>query len=88
MEGGVSWLLVYGRVCGLGWISVYIAISLFLGLITHLTLHIMVVGLLICLVSYFRLPPPNPALVRQVLGPEPKPDMSDAEIGKRIQGQI
>ena len=49
---------------------------------TNLTLHVMVLGLLICLVSYFRLPPPNPSIVRKVLGAIPEPGMSDSLVGE------
>ena len=82
MEGGLGWLMLYTRVCGLSWILVYLALSLVLGLMTHITLHLMIVGLMICLVSYFRLPPPNPTIVRQVLGTDPSPGLPDSAVGK------
>jgi len=78
MESGVSWLLLYLKVCSVGWLFMYAFISLGFGLITNLTLHVMMLGLIICLVSYLRLPPPNSTLVRKVLGQQPEPGMSDA----------
>ena len=81
MEGAVGQLVAYAWVCWGGWLVVYLAVSLLLGLLTHLTLHLMAVGLLICLLTYFRLPPPNPTRVLQVLGPDPTNDVANNQIG-------
>lgn len=71
MDGAVLQLLTYGRVCLAGWLTVYLSACLAAGLLSHITLHLMAVGLLICLLTYYRLPPPNPSRVLQILGPDP-----------------
>jgi hypothetical protein len=81
MEGSVSLLLRYTKVCCAGWALVYLSACLVLGLLSHLTLHLMAVGLLICLVTYFRLPPPNPSRVIQILGPDPAGQVANNQIG-------
>jgi len=80
MESGISWFLVYARACGSTWLLIYLAFSFLFGLVADLTLHMMVLGLMICLVTYFRLPAPNPQLARKVLGVQPKPEMGDTEV--------
>ena len=81
MEGAVGQLVTYVRACWAGWLAVYLAGCLGLGLLSHLTLHLMAVGLLICLLTYFRLPAPNPSRVLQVLGPDPTAQISNNQIG-------
>lgn len=64
-------LLLYLRVGTTGWIVLYLAGCLLLSITAStLTLHLMLVGLTVCLLTYARLPPPNPVLVREVLGPD------------------
>jgi hypothetical protein len=81
MEGWAAQLMTCVRVCWAGWLAVYLASCLALGLLAHLTLHLMAVGLLICLLTYFRLPPPNPSRVLQVLGPDPADNVASNQIG-------
>lgn len=66
-------LVVYLRVTGHCWAIAYLLYSF---IATSWALHLVVVGLGVCLFSYFRLPPPPPSLVRAVLGPEPSEDES------------
>ena len=83
---GVSDLLLYFTSCGKCWLLVYMTLCVVFGFVGHMTLHLMAVGLLICLTCYFRLPPPSPALVRRILGSDPwdKQDRSDNDIGMSI----
>jgi hypothetical protein len=77
----VEQVLAYARVSWAGWLIFYLASCLTMGLLTHLTLHLMAVGLLICLLTYFRLPPPNPSRVLQILGPDPTSNVTNNQIG-------
>jgi len=72
----LSELLLYLRVCGQVWAIIYLAWSL---VITSWSLHLMVLGLGICLLSYFRLPPPSPALVRQIFGHDLSESQDDGD---------
>ena len=56
--------------------------SLIFGLVSDLTLHMMMLGLLICLLTYFRLPAPNPQIVTKVLGSQPLPGGGNADVGR------
>ena len=47
---------------------------------TSWALHFIAIGLLLCLVSYLRLPPPNPVLAAEILGPPPN-SSDDPEVG-------
>lgn len=67
----MSDLVLYLTSCGKCWLTVYMTLCVLFGFLGHLTFHLMVVGLLICCTCYFRLPPPNPALVEQILGKDP-----------------
>merc|ERR1719273_32485 len=61
--------------CCQAWAILYLGINL---LTTSWALHFIVIGLLLCLVSYLRLPPPSPALTTEILGPSPNsPDDSE-----------
>ena len=50
------------------WLALYICCVLPLSLLTGLTLHLMVLGLLICALAYVKLPSPSPERVAAVLG--------------------
>ena len=50
------------------WVVLYICCVLPLSLLTSLTLHLMVLGLLICGLAYVKLPSPSPERVAAVLG--------------------
>ena len=50
------------------WLALYICCVLPLSLLTGLTLHLMVLGLLICGLAWVKLPSPSPARVEAVLG--------------------
>ena len=62
--------------CYQAWAVLYLAINL---LTTSWALHFIAIGLLLCLVSYLRLPPPSPALAAEILGPEPN-SSDDTEV--------
>jgi len=71
----LSGLLLHLRACCQAWAILYLGINL---LTTSWALHFIVIGLLLCLVSYLRLPPPSPALTAEILGPSPNsPDDSE-----------
>ena len=63
--------------CYQAWAVLYLAINL---LTTSWALHFIAIGLLLCLVSYLRLPPPSPVLAAEILGPEPN-SSDDTEVG-------
>ena len=50
------------------WVGLYICCVLPLSLLTSLTLHLMVLGLIICGLAYIKLPSPSPERVAEVLG--------------------
>ena len=33
-------------------------------------------------IAWFRLPPPNPTLVKHILGPDPRPGSSGVDVGR------
>jgi len=63
-------ILFYLTVCGKGWLVIYLALLLITSALTSLTLHVMAIGLLICVVAALKLPSPDKDLVRKVLGEE------------------
>ena len=63
--------------CCQAWAVLYLAINL---LTTSWALHFIAIGLLLCLVSYLRLPPPSPVLAAEILGPPPN-SSDDTEVG-------
>jgi len=65
----LSDLLLYLKVGFTGWIAIYLFLCVFFS-ISLLPLHLVCVGICVCLITYFRLPPPNPVLVRELLGPD------------------
>ncbi|XP_059085274.1 glycerophosphodiester phosphodiesterase 1-like [Tigriopus californicus] len=64
-------LALYLRSCLLAWASLYLGLA-FLGGLTHVWVHAMGVGALLCLLSYFRLPPPDPESSHALLGLDPR----------------
>jgi len=68
MSHMLSGLLLHLKACCQVWGIIYLGINL---LTTSWALHFIVIGLLLCLVSYFRLPPPSPALAAEILGAPP-----------------
>lgn len=80
MDSGVTLLIKLIRVAGFSWLSLYTCFCLVFGLFGNVSLHIMMIGLLVAFVAWFRLPPPNPSYVRSVLGQEPRPDMKDCDV--------
>ena len=57
--------------CLKAWLCLYLTVCVFCGLLNPM-LHITVVGLLLCIISYFRLPPPDPADAFKILGCDPR----------------
>jgi len=72
----LSGLLLHLRACCQAWAVLYLAINL---LTTSWALHFIAIGLLLCLVSYLRLPPPSPVLAAEILGPPPN-SSDDSEV--------
>lgn len=64
-------LMLYLETCSKAWVVAYLAFCLAIAPF-FLVLHVMAVGLLLCLVTYFRLPPPEPANAFQILGQDPR----------------
>ena len=64
----LSVILLYLTVCGKGWLVIYLSWVLVNSAITSLTLHLMAVGILVCLVAALKLPSPDKDLVKKVLG--------------------
>jgi len=64
----LSDILFYLTVCGKCWLVIYVAMVLINSTLTSLTLHIMAIGLLICVMAALKLPSPDKDLVRAVLG--------------------
>ena len=50
------------------WFFIYIIFVSCVSLVTSFTLHLMFVGLFMCVLAYLKLPSPNPELVNEVLG--------------------
>ena len=66
-----SQLYLYLSTCSKAWLCIYLTISVLMAL-TSPMLHVMLVGLLLCAVSYFRLPPPDNADAFKILGCDPR----------------
>ena len=60
-------LSLYMGTCCRIWIGLYLALCC-LTSVTSLMLHVAAVGLLLCILSYFRLPAPEPGEVFRILG--------------------
>ena len=60
-------LSLYMGTCCRIWIGLYLALCC-LASVTSLMLHVAAVGLLLCILSYFRLPAPEPGEVFRILG--------------------
>ena len=60
-------LSLYMGTCCRIWIGLYLALCC-LTSITSMMLHVAAVGLLLCILSYFRLPAPEPGEVFRILG--------------------
>jgi len=67
----VSQLYLCLETCLKAWLCIYLSLCVFLGVVSPM-LHITVVGLLLCVTSYFRLPPPDPADAFKILGCDPR----------------
>ena len=67
----VSQLCLSLETCLKAWLCIYLAVCLFFGMLAPM-LHMTVVGLLLCVISYFRLPPPDPADAFKILGCDPR----------------
>jgi hypothetical protein len=67
-------LVLYLRTCTLAWLGLYITANFILFNLSggSLMLHVSGVGGLLCLISYFRLPPPDPATALKILGQDPR----------------
>ena len=60
-------LSLYMGTCCRIWIGLYLALCC-LASVTSMMLHVAAVGLLLCILSYFRLPAPEPGEVFRILG--------------------
>ena len=67
-DGALADLMRYLTVCGQVWLTGYLACCLVYSLTTAPTLHLMCVGLLVCVLAALRLPAPDRAAARAVLG--------------------
>ena len=67
-------ILLFLTVCGKGWMVIYLS---WLSIFTSLALHLMAIGLFICVVAALKLPPPDKDLVRTVLGEDLQPEDQD-----------
>lgn len=76
----MSLLLKLVRVSGMTWLTAYTCFCFVFGLLGNITLHIMMIGLLMALFAWFRLPPPNPTFVRHILGEVPRPGSSGTHV--------
>ena len=70
-------ILLYLTVCGKGWLVIYLSWVLINSALTSLALHLMAIGLFICVVAALKLPPPDKDLVRTVLGEDLQPEDQD-----------
>ena len=66
-----SQLYLYLSTCSKAWLCIYLFFCTLMALISPM-LHVMIVGLFLCCVSYFRLPPPDPADAFKILGCDPR----------------
>ena len=66
-----SQLYLYLSTCSKAWLCIYLFFCVLMAL-TAPMLHVMIVGLFLCFVSYFRLPPPDPADAFKILGCDPR----------------
>ena len=71
MDLMLSHLGLYLKSCLAFWTGLYLLFCFLWGL-PSLMLHMTSVGLLLCLLSYFRLPPPDPSSTLTLLGPDPR----------------
>jgi hypothetical protein len=70
-------ILLFLTVCGKGWMMIYLSWHLLNSIFTSLALHLMAIGLFICVVAALKLPPPDKDLVRTVLGEDLHPEDQD-----------
>ena len=73
----LSDILFYLTVCGKCWLVIYLSLLLVNSTLTSLTLHVMAIGLLICILAALKLPSPDKDLVKNVLGDDM--DIQDQE---------
>ena len=66
-----SQLYLYLSTCSKAWLCIYLFFCVLMAL-TSPMLHVMVVGLFLCAISYFRLPPPDPTDAFKILGCDPR----------------
>ena len=69
--------LLFLTVCGKGWMVIYLFWLLLNSIFTSLALHLMAIGLFICVVAALKLPPPDKDLVKTVLGEDLQPEDQD-----------
>ena len=67
----VSSLGLYLRSCSVVWFGLYLCLCLLLGL-PLVMLHVMGVGALLCISSYFKLATPSPESGHAILGTDPR----------------
>lgn len=67
----VDRLCLYLSTCVKSWLLLYLSFCL-LSSLSLLTVHIAVVGLFLCILSYLRCPPPDPSDTFRVLGCDPR----------------
>ena len=84
MASARSDILLYLTVCGKGWLVIYLSWLLITSILTSLTLHLMAVGLSICVVAALKLPTPDPDTVKMVVGEEP--DEADTDTAGKETG--
>jgi len=75
----MSDILLYLTVCGKVWLLIYLSWLLLTSLVISLTLHLMAVGLLVCVVVALKLPTPDKDKVKHVLGDWPEVGDGDYE---------
>ena len=67
----MSHLGQYLRTCALLWAGLYLSLCFLCGM-PFLMLHAAGVGFILCVLSYFRLPPPSPSASLAFLGADPR----------------
>ena len=60
------------KTCSRAWITIYVVCSLIFGLLTSVMFHVIMIGGLMILLSYYRLPTVNPAIAFKILGADPR----------------